>query len=237
MTAIAYDPTILQQFPHSVAGVLFIQNIANTPTQQAMRDEFEQTQEKVKAQIGTTPLSQIPSIAAWRTTFSAFGSPPTKYRNAAEALLRRLTKKGSIPSINMLVDIGNMVSIRHALPVAIFDTRTLQGTLTIRFATGSESYTDFSNPDPISPETGEVIFVDEAEVIFARRWCWKQSAQSAISIDTHNAIIITEAQHDTGLDDVTAALEDLKHLLQHHCQQISFTSSFLSADTPAFQSN
>ena len=39
-------------------------------------------------------------------------------RSAAEALLRRLTKQGSIPSINTLVDIGNLVSIRYALPVA-----------------------------------------------------------------------------------------------------------------------
>ena len=33
-----------------------------------------------------------------------FGVDPTQHRTAAEALLRRLTKKGDIPSINMIKD-------------------------------------------------------------------------------------------------------------------------------------
>ncbi len=75
--------------------------------------------------IGDTPLSQIPSLVAWRAVFRSFGVDPTQYRSAAEALLRRLTKKGDIPSINLLVDLGNLVSIRYALPVAVFDTSSL----------------------------------------------------------------------------------------------------------------
>ena len=43
-----------------------------------------------------------------------FGVDPTQYRSAAEALLRRLSKSGEIPSINALVDLGNLVSIRYA---------------------------------------------------------------------------------------------------------------------------
>ena len=35
------------------------------------------------ARIGDTPLSEIPSLAAWRRVFAAFGAQPTKYRNAA----------------------------------------------------------------------------------------------------------------------------------------------------------
>ena len=75
------------------------------------------------ARIGETPLSELPTLAAWRRAFRAFGVDPTAYRSAAEALLRRLTKQGSIPSINALVDIGNLVAIRYGLPVAMFDQR------------------------------------------------------------------------------------------------------------------
>jgi DNA/RNA-binding domain of Phe-tRNA-synthetase-like protein len=80
-------------------------------------------------------------LAGWRTAFRRFGVDPTQTRSSAEALLRRLTKKGDIPSINTLVDIANLVSIRYALPVAAFDLRHLKLPITVRFATGSEHYT------------------------------------------------------------------------------------------------
>ena len=98
------------------------------------------------------PFSELPSLAAWRRAFRAFGVDPTGYRSAAEALLRRLTKQGSIPSINTLVDIGNLVSIRHALPVAVFDQRAMTGGTTVRFATGDETFTDLGTGERESPE-------------------------------------------------------------------------------------
>ncbi len=113
-------------------------------------------------QIGAQPLSEIPSLAAWRAAFRLFGVDPTKYRSAAEALLRRLTKKGDIPSISALVDLCNLVSIRYALPVAAFDARALSGALTVRFAAGDEAFTAHDSPEPEHPEPGEVIFADPA---------------------------------------------------------------------------
>ena len=97
--------------------------VSNGPSAPALVAAFEAEQAAALARLGDTPLSEVPSLAAWRRAFRAFGTDPTGYRSAAEALLRRLTKQGSIPSINTLVDIGNLVSIRYALPVAMFDRR------------------------------------------------------------------------------------------------------------------
>src|SRR6266699_2344543 len=99
-------------------------------------------------------------------------------------LLRRLTKKGDIPGINLLVDLGNLVSIRYALPVAVFDTRTLQGSVTVHFADGSERYTSLGESGIDHPLPGEVVFSDESKMVIARRWCWRQSDQSAAQKDT-----------------------------------------------------
>jgi DNA/RNA-binding domain of Phe-tRNA-synthetase-like protein len=111
--------------------------------------------------IGATPLSDIDSLTAWRRAFSAFGVKPTQYRSAAEALLRRLTKKGDIPLLNTLVDLGNLVSIRYRLPVAIFDTRATTGPVTVRFADGDEYFTTLGADEVEQPVPGEVIFVDQ----------------------------------------------------------------------------
>ena len=125
MTSFQYDQRIIEDYPNLVAGVIVARGLANGRAPQALRERYLNEQAAVKARIGKTPLSELPSLNAWRRAISAFGVSPTKYRSAAEALLRRLTKKGDIPNINTLVDIGNLVSIRYGLPVAIFDTRQI----------------------------------------------------------------------------------------------------------------
>ena len=181
-----------------------------------MQAAFQAEQRIVLERLGDTPLSEIPSLSAWRGAFRGFGVEPTKYRSAAEALLRRLTKKGDIPSINALVDAYNLVSIRYAVPMAAFDTRQLSGSLTIRFADGSEWFTAHDEPEAVHPEPGEVIFVDETGLIFARRWCWKQSLQSTTALDTTTAIITVEAHHAEARQDVERAMADLIELLSKY---------------------
>jgi len=208
-----YDPALLARYPHVIGGVILARGLVNGPTSTALRAAYLAEQRAVLGRIGTTPLSQIASLAAWRGVFRGFGLDPTQYRSAAEALLRRLTKKGDIPSINTLVDLGNLVSIRYALPVAIFDTRTLPGPVTVRFADGTERYTTLGQNETAHPEPGEVIFVDETGLVIARRWCWRQSEESAAREDTTEALITIEAHHAEGRTAVASAVRDLLDLL------------------------
>ena len=209
-----YHPSILARFPDVCGGVILVRDLANRLSPPELIEIYQTEQRRVIAQIGDKPLSEIPSLAGWRSAFRAFGVDPTKYRSAAEALLRRLTKKGDIPSISALVDLCNLVSIRCALPVAVLDARHLSGPITVRFASGSETFTAHDTPEPERPEEGEVIFADEAGLVVARRWCWKQSVASTVALDTTAAVITVEAQHPGGEADIRRALEDLRGLLE-----------------------
>src|SRR5690349_12171442 len=177
MARFRYDPELIERFPDIVGGVLLTDGLAGGPTPPELAEAFAAEQQAVLERLGETPLSEVPSLFAWRRAFRAFGVDPTAYRSAAEALLRRLTKQGSIPSINTLVDIGNLVSVRYALPVAMFDASSITGTLAVRPAKGDESFTDLGSGTTEQPEPGEVIFIDEAGHVAARRWCWRQSAE------------------------------------------------------------
>lgn len=213
MTTFQYHSSIIDAFPAARAGVVLAQGLSNGPTPDELQERFLAEQGRVLAEIGETPLSELETLSAWRAAFRKFGVNPTKYRSAAEALLRRLTKKGDIPSINTLVDLGNLVSIRHRLPVAIFDTRALNGAVTVRFAEGTERFTPLFENQVEHPEEGEVIFTDETGLVVARRWCWRQSDESAARPETTDAIIVTEAQHEGGEAAVQAAVADLLLLL------------------------
>lgn len=232
MTTFGYHPEIIERFPSTVGGVILAHGLRNGPTPAPLHAQYMEEQQAVLQRIGTTPLSQLPSLAAWRSVFRGFGLEPTQYRSAAEALLRRLTRKGDIPSINTLVDIGNMVSIRYALPVAIFDTRHLQGAVTVRFADGTECYTTLNEQGIAHPEPGEVIFADETGLVIARRWCWRQSEPSAAQADTTDALITVEAHHANSERDIADALDNLLTLLQHYSGG-QFHSGILNAQRRA----
>jgi DNA/RNA-binding domain of Phe-tRNA-synthetase-like protein len=229
-----YDADLLERYPTIRGGVILARGVRNGPTPTALADDFRAEQQAVLARLGDTPLSELPSLAAWRRAFTAFGVKPTQYRSAAEALLRRLTKQGDIPTLNLLVDLGNLVSIRYALPVAVFDLRATTGTITVRFAAGDERFSDLGTTDVVPPDAGEVIFVDEAGLVSARRWCWRQSDQSAAREDTPAALITVEGHHATATQDVQAALSDLHTLLTQYAPGAALHSAFLSPENPAF---
>ena len=234
MAYFRYSAKIIDRFPTTRGGVIYATGLTNTSTPPALLEAFEAEQETVRQRLGDTPPSEIASLAAWRSAFSAFGVKPTQYRNAAEALLRRLSKQGTVPSINTLVDMANLVSLRYQLPVAVFDQHSMAGTTTVRFASGEERFTDLGSDSISHPEPGEVVFVDDDGVVSARRWCWRQSTQSAAGSSTADALITVEGQHPDAMADVTTATNDLVGLLSEYQPQARLSSAILSPDSPQF---
>lgn len=216
MRQFVYDTEVLKRFPAISGGFVVGNGLKNgTSTAEVCRLYLDE-QRAVLERIGTTPLSEIPTLAGWRAAFRAFGVDPTGYRSAAEALLRRLTKKGDIPSINTIVDLCNLISIRYGLPVAAVDTRLVSLPISVRFARGDEEFVNLNQSEADHPASGEVIFTDENDVVIARRWCWRQSEESAARKETTDVLITIEAQNEGGSDLVRSAVNDLQMLLSAH---------------------
>jgi DNA/RNA-binding domain of Phe-tRNA-synthetase-like protein len=69
-----------------------------------------------------------------------------------------------------------------------------------------------------------VIFADGAGVVHARRWCWRQSAQSATGPRTTEILVAVEGLHETAAEDVAVALADLDGLLAEHAPGASLST-------------
>ena len=234
MVLFRYDPAIIERYPAVVGGVIHATGVHNGAAPPrlvaARRDEIL----AVRVRIGGTPLSEIPALAAWRRVFRGFGVDPTQYRSAAEALLRRVTKQGELPAVGTLVDLANLVSIRYALPVAVFDVRGIAGGTTVRLARGDERWADLGSSQAEHPAPGEVIFADEEDAVSARRWCWRQSAGSAARDDTTEILVTVEAHHETAAVDVALALTDLEKLLADHADPGTLYRAILGRGAPSF---
>jgi DNA/RNA-binding domain of Phe-tRNA-synthetase-like protein len=208
----SHSPQVLTEFPQlSVTTLLVSEITATADTAETQRPFLE----RAAARLQERPESEFPEIAAWRRAFSQMGLKPTQYRCASEALLRRFKKEGALPSIHPLVDLCNAVSIAYGIPIAVFDLDQVTGDLTVRHATGDEIYNTFGG-EIEHPEAGEVIFVDAAGNAHARRWTNRQSARSAIRPTTKHVLIVSEAMHGTGAQDVAALRADLAEALGAH---------------------
>ena len=234
MAYFQYDTEVIARFPSVVGGIIHADGLTNRSAPAELTAAFVAEQQSVRERIGQTPLSELSTLAAWRSVFRDFGVNPTKYRSAAEALLRRLTKQGEIPAINTLVDLANLVSIRYALPVAVFDQRSVLGGTVVRLAHGGERWADLGSSAAQHPEPGEVIFCDDEETVSARRWCWRQSRASAAGVATTEVLITIEGHHAAAPDDIDRALRDLQSLLGTYASPSAVRSVILDATSPSF---
>jgi len=227
-----YATELVQRFPSARGAILHVSGVDNSTPAGGLADAYGEIQSGAAERLAPAPASSRESIKAWRSAFTAFGVKPTRHRNAAEALLRRLDRAGDIPSISTLVDVGNAVSISHSLPVAVFDADKVEGMLTVTFAQGDEPFAGLGASESETPEAGEVIFIDAGSQVAARRWCWKQGGATATGPSTTSAVFIIEAVHDNNQADLDAAATDLERLLTSHLPGCSISRYTTSSDSP-----
>ncbi|WAI84917.1 MULTISPECIES: B3/4 domain-containing protein [Achromobacter] len=153
--------------------------------------------------------SRIPSIQQWRQAYRRNGTDPTKFRMAAESILRRLRTSDAFTSeLHPFVVLCNSLSAMHALPVAALDADCIDGNLKVGYASGHTHYLGFDGETIVVPK-GEITFEDDAGQAHARRWSHRQSAFSSISERTQRALVIAEALHDSAELDLGRLLDNL----------------------------
>jgi len=212
-----HSADIWRDFPALVPGVLYAEGVsanaeAVTANAAAVTANAEVRADKfaaiAKARLAAGPETELPEIQAWRRAFARMGLKPTQYRCAAESLLRRFRKEGSLPRLHPLVDLCNAVSLAFAIPVAVFDAKAVAWPLEVRYAAGDEDYLTFGG-DIEHPAAGEVIFADQAGQAHARRWTNRQSGRSAVRDATAAVLIVAEALHPSAAADVPAVVDAL----------------------------
>ncbi|HEV8691133.1 MAG TPA: phenylalanine--tRNA ligase beta subunit-related protein, partial [Ideonella sp.] len=230
----SHHPDLWQAYPQLVAGVARVEGVDGLgDTAPAAEAHLAATRQRLEAALGNESAEgSWPEIQAWRRVFSQMGEKPTQVRCAAEALLRRLRKEGTLPRLHPLIDLCNALSVRFAVPVAVFDMAEVAWPMQVRHATGDERYLSFGG-EVEQPQPREIIFADAAGQAHARRWAHRQSGASAIRAQTRSALIVAEAHHATAAESIEALLTQLEHDLRlAGCAGVA--SATLSAERAVF---
>src|SRR4051812_34463784 len=104
-------PAVFDLAPGYRRAVVVAEAASNGPSPPTLVDLLVQAQENARRTFADRPPAEDPRIGDWRRAFKAFGTDPTKQRPSVEALVRRAIGKG-LSSINRIVDIGTIISLR-----------------------------------------------------------------------------------------------------------------------------
>jgi DNA/RNA-binding domain of Phe-tRNA-synthetase-like protein len=202
-------PEIWRDFPSLVPGAMVVEQIRPHVER---RPDLAFWLGRARERLRDASESQMEEIMAWRQAYSKMGLKPSQYRSAAEALLRRFRKEDSLPLLHPAVDVCNAISVAFALPVAILDIAKIDSFVEVCRAKGDEVYLSFSG-EIEHPYPEEVIFRDASNHAHARRWTFRQSRLSTVGPETEKALVVSEALHPKGSEDIPALLEALSREL------------------------
>ncbi|MFH1442998.1 MAG: phenylalanine--tRNA ligase beta subunit-related protein [Candidatus Micrarchaeota archaeon] len=180
---------IFEKYPGVTIGVIVAEKLDNSGSPGEIAELLKSACANAKNTLELESLSQEPRIQSWRRAYKLFGED--KDRASHEALIRRVLKGGEIPHINKLVDIYNLMSIKHVIPMGGEDLDKVQGDVRLKFSDGNESFLAIGSQVRSNPKKGEVIYADDKEVICSK-WNWRESDNIKFTEKTSRALLAFE---------------------------------------------
>lgn len=207
---------VFAAFPDYRRGVVLVHDVRNGASPPELARLLREEEAKARERLSMETLTVEPRLASWREAFRRLGYKPGDFRPSIEALLRRVLRAQALPSINALVDIGNIISLRHVLPVGGHAIDVLSGDIALRPATGSEDFFPLGADEAEHPFPGEFIFT-EREKVLTRRWIWRQ-ANHTLTLPETKAIEFNIDRLPPATDeDMQAAANDIMELVARFC--------------------
>jgi DNA/RNA-binding domain of Phe-tRNA-synthetase-like protein len=131
-------------------------------------------------------------LDAWRSAYVSLKLPVNREsKTALERLVTRVWRQGpgSIPFISHSVCVANTLSIRHAVPVGLFDASTVGQRISLRAAHGTESIHCFGEDQASRLSVGEIALIaEDLESAICSRWNSRGNRLHAVGTATTSAI-------------------------------------------------
>lgn len=212
----AVSSEIFRRFPGYVRGVVIAHDVTNRASPDALIGMLRAAEESVRDRLCIEHLADHPRIKSWRDAYRAFGARPGEFRASIEALARRVLRKEPLPSINALVDIGTVISLRHLTPAGGHAIDVLAGDIALRFATGQEEFIPLGSDRMEHALPGEVVFV-EGDTVLTRRWTWRQADHTATRLETRAIEFNVDGLPPVSPSEIAEACNEMIELVGRFC--------------------
>jgi DNA/RNA-binding domain of Phe-tRNA-synthetase-like protein len=201
-------------------GLVATYHVATTLSNSKEGEEFERLKQAALPRFieRYTPefVANDPVILGFRALRQAVGRSPKKYPCSIESLISFVQRRGQLPSINLAVDIYNLVSLETRLTMGAHDLDQVAGNITLRLAKGDERFLPLGSQDVESVRAGEYCYFDDVEVLC--RLDYKQCDKTKLSADTKRCLFILQGNKNTPVEILDQAKARLTDLLGQFCE-------------------
>lgn len=101
---------------------------------------FDGKIKELEEKIVVGDIGSMPHIQSTRAAYKLLGKDPHQYRNAAEAMLRRIAKGKGLYHINNVVECNNYISVVSGYSIGSYDMSCLEGDIQLLRAPDGEKY-------------------------------------------------------------------------------------------------
>ncbi|TMQ67661.1 MAG: hypothetical protein E6K78_03985 [Candidatus Eisenbacteria bacterium] len=177
---------------------------------------FDADAERVIARLvslyaGRQP-ADIPGVAETRALFHRLDMDPTKTRPSSEALLRRVLQGKGLPRVSPVVDVCNLCSLEHQLPLGLYDRDAVRGTIRVRIGRDGEGYPGIRKQRVNL--SGRLLLADDEGPFGAPT---SDSMRTAVSPHTRNLLVALFCPPERAGQHLSTALEHIANLITLHC--------------------
>lgn len=196
MNHFTIEPSFWTLFPQCNIGVVILEGInnqvqPNSETQIWLEKELEKANQEAKGFLTEEVLSQNQVVSVWRQAFMKFKTKKNA-RSSIEALLKRVEKGKEVGSINPLVDLYNIISLRYALPAGGEDLDQMVGLLRLKVTEGGDEFMALGEEERDDTLPGEICYVDDQGAV-CRCWNWREGQRTMLTEQTQRAIVLFES--------------------------------------------
>ncbi|MGM9708440.1 MAG: B3/4 domain-containing protein [Prevotella sp.] len=196
----------------SFVGACIEATVVNTIHDDALWKAIESLGESFRATLSTETLKDISAIAATRRVYKACGKDPSRYRPAAEALIRRVLQGKELYPRDTLVDLINLASMRYGYSIGGFDADKFCGdTLTLGVGRPDEPYEGIGRG--FMNIAGLPVYRDEKGGVGTPT---SDNERTKISLGTTHLVALVNG-YDGSEEGVRKTAEYIQELLRRHC--------------------
>ncbi|HHY27931.1 MAG TPA: hypothetical protein GX523_14535 [Desulfitobacterium dehalogenans] len=173
-------------------------------------DLLDQTINDLNSRYTMADLSELRHIKDTRAAYRSLGKSPTAYRNAAEAMLRRIVKGNGLYHINNVVEVNNLMSITTGYSVGSYDRDCLTGAVAWKRAPDGENYQGIGK---------DILNIEHLPTLYDDKGAFgnptSDSRRAIISSGKHRMMSVLYSF--SGQDEFDSIIAQYQELLIAHC--------------------
>ena len=217
MNQFRVDSSFWTLFPQCKIGVVLLEGIDNqvksdSDQQVWLENELLKANQAAREFLTEEVLSQNKVVSVWRQAFMKFKTKKN-VRSSIEALLKRVEKGKEVGSINPLVDLYNIISLRYALPAGGEDLDQVVGLLRLKVTEGGDEFIALGEDERDDTLPGEICYVDDQGAV-CRCWNWREGQRTMLTEQTKRAIVLFESLDPERHQTLQQATNDFVHMAE-----------------------